>query len=440
MESFDEQSLIEWGIGLSAAQHRLQQSEVDGDLRDQTAALADLAAASDQAEKLEQALRELDHQLGVAEAKGDARAVVLNMMRKGALLVRTHRLDEGLGCLDQALFRAVAADDPAMQRDVQVRRSLVLGKLGRYPEALELLESLLGSGAGIEADLQAQLLGIKGDLLSASGQDQAAQQAFERAIDCSATAARPRLGLARALISQAKFVEASQALVLALKESRQAGEQQLEWEILRTLIDLDVRLGTTEQLLEHSRLAQAHAESRDDHVEASIQRGNAISALLELGRFEEALAMLHESLEYVSRRGPRAKRILLLIQLGRVHYELKEYGKAEEAYKAALELAELHSDSRSTATCLGRLGALYGDQGDLQAARRYGELALEKVDGRQDPEIAAEQNILLALTYRDLDERQLAHAACRRAIDLYEQLEDQAFIERGRALLAELEQ
>jgi tetratricopeptide (TPR) repeat protein len=87
---------------------------------------------------------------------------------------------------------------------------------------------------------------------------------------------------------------------------------------------------------------------------------------------------------------------------------------------------------------LGRLGALYAEQGQMEAARRYGELAVEKLEAEHEPEIVAEQQVLLALTYRDLGEDELARQAAGMAAELYKRVGQQDMAERARQLIGEL--
>ncbi len=91
------------------------------------------------------------------------------------------------------------------------------------------------------------------------------------------------------------------------------------------------------------------------------------------------------------------------------------------------------------AVALGQLGALYGEQNNLEAARRYGELAIDRIDPEKDPEIAAEQHVLLALTYRDLEDFGKAKQAARKAIDLFERLDSSELAAQARELLDELQ-
>ncbi|MDX1601326.1 MAG: tetratricopeptide repeat protein, partial [Anaerolineales bacterium] len=277
-----------------------------------------------------------------------------------------------------------------------------------------------------------------------SGQEGTAEAAFERALQLggpeleASEQARLRRGLARALIGQGELEQAADALARALEEAEAADDVELERTVVGDLLAVQYSLGSLERVLELSKHARRLAESRGDHIEAAMQREIAIKVLLRLERHEKALVLLHESLDYVRRRGPRRKKLVLMMELGKVNFDLGRLEESESVYQEALEEAQEQSNPRAMAVVLGRLGALYAERGELEAALRYGELALDKVDAETAPDVVAEQHVLLALTYRDLGQFDSAVAAAEKASELYAGLENEEMALGARQLLEEL--
>ena len=438
------EELIQQGRQYQAAEQRLADAERHGNEYERDAALTDIASLEEDYERLRGVFSAIDREIEKAESTGESGSMAVNLMRKGLLLTRLDRASEAIELFDRALERLDRSRHADVWLEVSVRRALTLGQLGRLAEAEESLDELLADVSGDEVAARIRLLGHKGDLYLTSGQDGRAENAFKRALQLggadlqASESARLRRGAARALIGQGELEQAAFTLAQGLDEAESADDVELQRTIVGDLIAVQYSLGNLERVLALSKEARRLAEARGDHIEAAMQREIAIKVLLHLKRHEKALVLLHESLDYVRRRGPRRKMLVLMMELGKVNFDLGRLEESEAAYQEALEEAQEQSNPRAMAVVLGRLGALYAERGEFEAALRYGELALDKVDAETAPDVVAEQHVLLALTYRDLGQVESAVAAAEKASELYENLESDEMALGARQLLEEL--
>lgn len=438
--------LAERGKLVQAAQERLAQAERQNDAYELAKAVTDLESLEEDKAQLQATLAEMDRATFDADRSGDVAGAVGHLIQKALLLRRMERRSDGLAALAEALDRARSEVDPGLRLEVEVQRAIALADMGRIVEAEDILGEMLDEVKDGDCKQRMRLSALKGELYLASGRYEEAQRAYQAALTVPGMQLRPsdaiqlKAGLARAAIGQEKLETGAEILGQVLELARTTEDRKQQQEVLGELQSVDLALGQIESYLEHCQLARRVAEERNDHVEAAIQRERAAGALVHLNRHGQALTLLHESLEYVRRRGPRMKKSVLMTQLGNLYLEMDRLEDAERTFQDVLEEAREQNNPRSMAVALGRLGALYAEQGKLEAARHYGELAVEKLDGGREPEIAAEQNVLLALTYRDLGEGKLARDACWQAIELFEQAEQSEMAGRVRDLLAELDQ
>lgn len=437
------EELIVVGRQYQAAEQRLADAERQNDVGEKQAALTDIASLEEDHDRLQAVFAELDQAIAKAEANEQVEQLAVHLMRKGLLVARLDRGAEAIELFDRALGGLSPEAHERLRAELKVRRALTLAEMGRMMEADAALDEMLSEIGEDDGRGQARLLRYKGDLYLASGRDRQAESAFERALtvvpnEDARDVTCLKLGLAKALLRQDKLKSAAPILGETLTQTQESGDLEGQREALRELQSIDLSLGHIESYLEHCGLARRVAEARGDHNEVAIQRENAVAALLHLERHDEAIAMLLESLEYVRRRGPRMKKLVLMMKLGKIYFELDRLEEAESVFQNVLEEAQEQNNPRTMAVALGRLGALYAERGEPEAALRYGELALDKVDEQIDPEIVAEQQILLALTYRDLGQVDQATSACDKAIELYGRLGYDEMAEKARQLLAEL--
>lgn len=415
------------------------------DALEQARALTEEAAELVENGQIEPGLAKMTRAVELVENRSeDVRAFY--RARKGVLLLRADRSEEGLRTMDEALSLAQATDHLVLVEEIRSRRGLALAELGRVNEGLDELNAVLADAEARQDTGQAfRMLGLLGDAYRMSADESRSESSYLHAIELAESVDPPidtggvRLGLGQARLASGKAAEAVEALEPAWDAARQAGDTVREKSTLKTLAEAYLQLDRRQDLLTTTERLLELAQAAGDHREAITQRENLITVLFSLDRPEEALPQIVEALEYARRRGPRERRLVHLLNLGRAHFELGNLAESEEAFKEALGLAEEQENVRAVATILGRLGALYAEGDDLEAALRFGELAVTKAVELDDAAVVAEQSILLAMTYRDLGRHAEAGMAAERARAAYQAQGEHALAEQAKAFMKEVE-
>lgn len=383
-----------------------------------------------------------------AEAAGridEPRLAAYVLDQKAQLLTQFDLPAEALQDIDRAI-QAVAGDE-AVEQDLKVRRTVVLAKMGRVSEAISqlgaMIETLEAAGAD---DQRLRLLGLLGNYHLRAGQNKQAQAIFEQAIAIGADStetsqlARFQLGLSQALAGQEKY-QAAQTILLEQLLIATTSDLAIDtWDLLGPAIEVSHQLQDWPTLAKLTHQAIELASRQGDYKDANMHRENLISVLMRQGQLREAKAQLEIALDYARRKGPAERKLVHLMSLGRVCFDLGELESSEKYYQEALEAADRQGHQRSTITILGRMGALLAERGDLQEAVEFGQQAVAKAEQVADPLILAEELVLLALTYRDLDLSEKAFEASQRAEQLYRQQGETDFAERARKLQQEVQQ
>jgi tetratricopeptide (TPR) repeat protein len=392
-----------------------------------------------------QAAELLERAVDAAQDIEDSRLAAYVLDQKAYLLTQFDLPSEGLEALQRAV-QLVGPEDPLVQRDLKVRRTVVLAKLGRLPEAIDELEKILGTIDSAEEDERyASLLGLLGNFHLRAGKNQEADELFRKAISLTegrgnpSSVVRLQLGLSQALAGQEEYREA-QSILLEQLSVASTNELALDtWDLLAPAIEVSHQMQDWPTLAKLTNQAIELSSRQGNYKEANMHRENLISVLMRQGEMHQAKAQLEIALEYARRKGPAERKLVHLMSLGRVCFEVGELKSSKSYYQEALEAAERQGNQRSVITILGRLGALLAEREDLEGALNYGERAVRLAEEVEDPLILAEQLVLLALTYRDMNFADKSAAASERAAELYQQQGEAVFAERALQLHREVE-
>jgi tetratricopeptide (TPR) repeat protein len=412
----------------------------------QAQAMADEAAHLIETGRAEEGLEQIGRAVELVDGAGSDELRALYRVRKAVLQIRADRAEAGLGSMNEALELAQETANARLIDETRSRRALALAELGRVNEGLDELNAVLAdSEARGDQEQIYRVLGLLGDAYRMAADEEHSEASYRRAIEIAESmepaidASGVRLGLGQALMAAGRPGDAVQALLPALSSAKEGGNAASERKLLTHLSDAYMRLDRRQDLVSTTERLLELAETANDHRAAITHRENLITLLLGLDRPQEALPQIEEALAYARRRGPRERVLVHLMSLGRVQFDLGEMVGAEEAYKEALGLAEDQENLRAVTTILGRLGALYAETDDLDAALRFGELAVTKAGEVHDSAIVAEQSILMAMTYRDLGRANDALQAASRARQAYQSLGKSALADRAATFVQEIE-
>ncbi|MCB9586002.1 MAG: tetratricopeptide repeat protein [Polyangiaceae bacterium] len=317
----------------------------------------------------------------------------------GAVLSRRGPPARYLSLIEAAIHHAsYIAAPPALVARAELERARMLQRLGRMAEARDGLQSALDRLAETQdAQLLADLKTELGVLEQASGNLDAAEQAFRSALELLEPAqrgarARALAGLGLLRHSQGRLDEAFAGYDAALVLAKGAGAHALEASLCRDLGTLRMQQRRFEEAREYFKRAldlhRTHdAESLSDGTLVGIIEGNLGILEQELGQFEAAAKHFRRGLRAVRRAGSLLLEGHLLGYFGALRHErarqlgdTEEIDSAREHYKSSLLILRGIGDRRQEGVFSAALGALEAEQGRLAAAREAFSSATEVLE------------------------------------------------------------
>lgn len=195
----------------------------------------------------------------------------------------------------------------------------------------------------------------------------------------------------------------------------------------------DVRLAMVygEQVIHLAREAK--------HVEAEVSNIVAVASfLVENEKISEAIPYLERGLQIADEQQNPDLKTDILTRLGLACYQDLRNELALENFNRALETARGVNDEASQALVLGYIASVYSDMQQYESSIDTALQAVSLAENLEEYRLAAEQQILLAFNYRDLDRGEEAVQYCSMALDSFKTMGDQEMIERAQMLLEEL--
>jgi CHAT domain-containing protein/Tfp pilus assembly protein PilF len=291
-----------------------------------------------------------------------------------------------------------------------------LAKLGKFDEAIEVAERLLGvieKMAGKRHPLYIGQIASLGDLYTLKGDNAQALQLHSQALKLReevlgrehADVAASLASLATVQINLARFDEAEIALrrALAIREKvlpRSDPNYGFTFVNLGRLHMMRSRLFEAEKAFQRALdLFRRHLPP--DHLYLPTTINNLAEAKRALGRFTEAEALLREALATAERiYGPEAQQTAVMINnLGQLHRQYGRYAEAESLMRRELAITErtLGPQHPSIAVSLNNLGTLMTLRGRARDAETLLRRALEVTErqsGAEHPNVAMTLNNL----------------------------------------------
>lgn len=180
--------------------------------------------------------------------------------------------------------------------------------------------------------------------------------------------------------------------------------------------------------------------SRDiHHFDAEITNIHALANfLLDQGQVSKALSYLEEGQDLAEKNHNREWLLAMLVDAGTAYRESGDFQAAVDKFKGALSIATGIGDKPSITKILRFLSAIEVERDRLTESINYAERALEFAQESQDMELAGEQHMLLALNYRDLDQKEKALHSCQTAVAAFKEIGATEMLAKAEALWVEL--
>ena len=332
-----------------------------------------------------QLIRELAQRLGVSEAylaRGERGASdVAPALVTAEVALALDEIDDARRLYDEALARAASARERAQALEG-------LGKIalrdGRPREAVERLTRALAAGGGeaaanpLLAEALARAHAALGEPAPAIALLEACVERFEREGD-PVQYVRFAALLGYALTDNGNFAEAERIVAKALAAGREVADPYTRARLYWSQSRLRAEQGQSELAEEYARRTLETLRTTEDTYAVAHALQTLAHIRLDLGRAEEALALLEEGAPLIARAGSPAERAHFRIEEVRV---LAALGETERAASLAMELSGELRGVRPTDA--GRayvaLAEACVELGETDRARELYELGIELLE------------------------------------------------------------
>jgi tetratricopeptide (TPR) repeat protein len=329
---------------------------------------------------------------------------------------------------------------------------LALGNLGKeYMHSGAVLKALVCFD---EAVAIAQKLGeLEAEALHTGNQGSALIQIGN--YDMALRSLRRTQSLGRR-VNQPSIVYDTLVAMASLEINRENADQAVDY--LREALELAQEAGDAHRELNASTgLAQAHWETGE--IDAAIEQYRAALELsfttsnleVELECCDRLATLYHQSEAYADecailrqaiQRGQAGAGEGIsagwFLRLGEACLQQEDWAGAKQAFLDTLPLGAEQTNSAAVTRALGGLSVVSAELGELAEAYDFAQKAVQSSEQSDQPDLYAEQLILLAFCERDQEHLDQAAATAQRALDIFIQTENFSAEQRVRRLLDEL--
>jgi diguanylate cyclase (GGDEF)-like protein len=285
----------------------------------------------------------------------------------------------------------IAADDtprePALDRQIKTMYGLALVLSNRTTEALDLAERMQAAGAsGNDPALRAGALLIRSDYEHWAGNSAKAHElaANAREVAAQSTDEYVRFATAYAAGVTARMMGRVDASLASLEEARALAElaqsPYRQSSAYYQLSVLDMMLKQPDRALENALVAYRQARAAGSAF-GMVRAKMAESAALEaLHRPRQELAALQEALAIARNAGSRVAEALAVVNLADIYLRRKDYRKAHELAKEALDLGRGLDDTALMSVSKLNMGLALLGMGRIDAGRRLADEAVAEYE------------------------------------------------------------
>lgn len=274
--------------------------------------------------------------------------------------------------------------DPAMERRARWLLADLYLDNGRYEDAYEQYEEVLDlAKAGGDRAAMAQAYFRLGHCAARAEDFGTAQRQLQRCLRLSdgkkslqELRCKGFINLGSCFHRMGKHQEALTAYERALVVAEEYHLRQYQWMAADGVGICLTRLGDLSKSEAFLRRALAGARERSEPGLAGVMY-NLAYALLELGRLEEARALLEEALHLHRQRGDTQGQARVMDNLACYWFRRGDLDRAEACCEEGLHLLDLQDEAFIRGTIYRELGRIYKARGDGKRAREVFRLSLE---------------------------------------------------------------
>ncbi|MEM9908349.1 MAG: tetratricopeptide repeat protein, partial [Cyanobacteria bacterium P01_D01_bin.44] len=380
-----------------------------------------------------QAIATYQQALSLADSDPDLQATLLSQL--GHTYANQGDYTTALTLLEIAQQRYTLVGDRLGLAEVDIYQGFVRRRQGRYPEALERLETALErlSSEAETSNLRQQTL--TGEALHNLAAVQADRGETETAIALYTQALEiwnsPRVASQDALTqqfhqgralnnlggvyyTQGDLDQAETYYQQALTTAQEIANRASEGRILTNLGLIDRQSGRYDQAEQRYQEALGVLTAIGDRASVSSTL-NSLGIVYEaLGQIDQALDSYQQGLAIAEEIGDQRQIGNLWDGLGGLYYRQARYGKALTAYETALQVHQTIGNPMGAAATLTNLGGTYEALGRSETALDYFDQALAIDDPVNKPGILAAQGVV----YQRLRDLPQALSVTQQGLDL----------------------
>jgi tetratricopeptide (TPR) repeat protein len=393
-----------------------------------------------------QALTEFNEALKIVSKGEDKESFAQILGLRGLALKMIGNYSLAMQAFRKSNSLAVEINHPTLACDSFIQIAILHSEMGKIDDTLSSLDKALNIAVEQkDKTRKMRVYGLLGDnFLKQANPAKAAeyfQMAYETAQDLKNRAAEvsfiTKSGNVHLL--EGKMDRAIEKYERALSLASALEDRGAEINILGGLFRAYALAGDAHPATVYGEQA-IHLAAGISHFEAEIANIQALASfLIEQGQAEKALPHLERGIQVAREQVNPGWEMELLRMQGEAHLATDQVAQALMSWEAALTVADRLQDEAFMASMLGRIGVVQAENNDLEKSIVAAQQALEIALGVGDMKLAAEQQILLAFNFRDLDQKTKAIQFCKAAIASYESNSELELALRARTLLEELE-
>ena len=311
---------------------------------------------------------------GASDSAADVEWASRFRVLKAEILRRQGKFDDCLALLEAPLPEQFAKSDIAVWR--KITQGTAEAFLGQY----DLAEKSLTEAEALAKQNQPDLLGEvalkKGTLAWLRGDSDAARSGY----------------------------------LASLSVARTLHDSYLEANSLTNLGNVATKQEHFDESIDWNRAALQVMQSTDAPGARANILGNMGWSYLDLGDYENALALFQQADAASGKAGSLGAQIQWRLSIGNIHLARRDYGSAERAYQSALEVAKSLRDEDSIAQCLENLALVSLETGQIDSAQHYNEQVASSVHAHSD-------QVLSVVIHGRIEELRHNHKEAREAFE-----------------------